>query len=160
MDRYKILNNGIVISALIGFSTFFYGLHISNYSKRTDKVDRYYQMEQITNTLDKALKQSYDINFGLDDLKMREALSEAYEISNRQFGQLAKDEEVKKYLSLKTKKDANAKNIMFGGIGLLGLAFIGTVGLSIHNRIRENSTQGTNQIDSKPLNKLLNSLKR
>lgn len=147
MNRYKLLKNGIVFSALLGFSTIFYGAFSLTDPKRTDKVERYYRAEQITKTLDNAVEQSHNINFGLDDLKMRESLSDVYEISNQHFNQLSKDKEVKEYLSLKDKKMANANNIMFGGIGLLGLALISTVGLTLYDQTKENSIQRT-KLDS------------
>ena len=146
----KILRGGAVFSGLLGLSVSLYGIYNISGAlnlKSTDKVERYYRTEQITNTLDKVLKQADDINFGLDDLKMRETLSEAYRISNQQFNRLAEDKEVREYLSVKAKEYANAKDILIVGIGLLGLAFMGAVSLTMYNRTKENSIQKT-KLDS------------
>ena len=129
----NLIKTGLFVAGLTGTIVSSYGLNgIFNYSGRTDKSNRYFQMQEINKTLEYAVSQSHDINFGVDDLKMRESLSDAHVIARQQFNQLAENQEIKDYLNNLSSLDRN-NLISIAGLGLLFSSIWVGVELRLYN---------------------------
>ena len=139
MRKNNLIKLGLFITGLAGAVLSGYSYQrIYGYTEN-DKLRRYLQLERINRTLDDANKQADDINFEFDDLKMRQSLSEAYDISNKQLNNLYQDSEIRESL-LKQERVDKDKFVFAVGMSLL-LSTIFYSGVKLIDKIYKNKLE-------------------
>ena len=134
MRKNNLTKIGLFVTGLVGAVATTNGIQkMYNYTPN-ESVIRYHQIERINKTLDDAVNQSYNINFELDDLKMRESLSKAHEISNNQINKLSQNNEVKQGL-LEDRKQLGYLYMSGVGAVLFSIAISGGIFLRGYNKV-------------------------